>query len=1043
MYPYCLYPAISGNQIAFVSEDDLWTYSLEDRTVMRLVSNIGVISRPSFSRDGKWLAFRSLRRGGPPVTEVFVIPSDGGLLKQLTYLGSANTDIAGWTPDGRIVISTDVETPFRAETELYTVGLEGGYLEPMNLGPASSILYADHTLFLGRNTHELMNWKRYRGGTRGKIWVSGDGKTFSKFLELETGVTSPMIAEGRFYFISDHEGTGNIYSVDFHGGDMKRHTDFNDYYVRNASSDGKKIVFHSGGDLYILDIATSKVSKLELELPNSGLKRNERFVENGKFMTEFAIDREGDMVAFVIRGRLFAMGNWEGPVFPVEFGGPGRARLCSFLGDGDRMIGVTDFGGSDSIFVHTLRNGNSELVKHDFGLIEALTPEPGGKRALAANNRFELFLIDLEKRSVTQIDRSEAGIISDLTWHPDGRHAAYTFPTMSRRSVVVIADTESGNKRNVTTEGSIDTSPVFDPKGKYLYYLSQRTLDPVYDKFVFDLGYPAAAKPYAVRLRRDLPSLFRPVPKMLREKESEEKGVEMDGMEERSEPFPVQAGDYTKILAAEDRVLFLKFPVEGSMKYWSLSKTTRENGELDGYNLDERKTYTAVSGISDAQLSGNAKRILVTGDARFRIIDSTKADEKLAPGEEPSKATGYIDTERIKCLIEPEKEWKQMFREAWVLMKENYWNPNRVGKEWDAVFTRYGKLLDRLGSRRELSDLISEVQGELGTSHAYEIGADVSQDNSYRVGRLGAKLKFNGTGYEILKIYRGDPSNEDEKSPLLACSVPLAVGDVITSIAGRRLSETMTPERALLNILHEDVLLVVRTRDGEKVASVMTLADDGSLRYRSWVEEKRKFVHERTEGRVGYIHVPDMGPSGFNEFHRMLAEESSKEGLIVDVRHNGGGHVSELLLEKLVRRIIGFDRPRKGRLERYPQYSVNGPIVAVTDENAGSDGDIFSHSFKLYRIGPLIGTRTWGGVVGIDPRHDLVDGTVITQPQFAFWFKDVGWGVENYGTDPTIQVEFPPHDHTLGNDPQLQRAIDECLSLIANNGRFLEEPKLP
>lgn len=1043
MRPYCLFPDIHGDQMVFVAEDDLWMLDLGNGALKRLVSNLGVISRPSFSPDGKWIAFLSLR-GGASVTEAFATPAGGGEVRQVTFLGSSSTSIAGWTADNRLVVSTDFEHPFNGGKELYSVGLGGDYPRPLNLGPATNVIFSGERVFLGRYTNEVIWWKRYRGGTRGKVWSSSDGgKTFSPFLEMETGITSPMWAGGRLYFITDSEGCGNIYSVDSAGKDLRKHTSLNGFYARNAMTDGSRIVFHSAGEIYLLELSTGKVTRVEVDIPASSLRKQSRFVDNHSFTTEFAVNGSGELVSFVIRGRLFAMGSWEGPVFPVSFDEPGRVRLASFLPESDSVVAVTDAGGDEKVFTHSLRDGRRNVVDHDYGVIVGLYPDPKGKRAIVANNRFELLLVDLEKGNVSMLDKSDSGIVEGVSWHPSGKFAAYTYPTMVNRNVIVIADVESGVKKRVTSEGSFDFSPAFDPKGRYLYYLSQRSLDPVYDKIVFDLGYPVAAKPYAVALRRGVRSPFSPQPAILSGKAEESMEVEMEGIEERAEPFPVPAGDYTKILCSEGRVMFLRFPVEGSMKYWTISRTGRDNGALEGYNLEERKPFTAVSGISDAVLSLDGKQLMVAAEDRFRILDSTKTDEKMTQEQECSKHTGYIDTGRIKCSVRPQDEWRQMFRESWRLMKENYWNASRVGKEWDAVYDRYLPVVERVGSRGELSDLIRELQGELGTSHSYVIGGDISQDRGFRVGRLGARLAFNGRGYEILEIYKGDPSNENEKSPLLSATVPIAAGDTITSLAGVRLSESVTPQKALLNLHDEEVLASVESAGVERVTSLTVLGDDRTLLYRNWVEKNRKMVHELSGGRLGYIHIPDMGPSGFNEFHRYLPEETARDGLVVDARYNAGGHISELILEKLNRNIIGFDRPRKGRTETYPRYSVNGPMVAVTNEMAGSDGDIFSHSFKLYNMGPLIGTRTWGGVVGISPIIELVDGTVITQPQFAFWFKDVGWGVENYGTDPTIEVDIAPQDFARGHDPQLLTAVKECLSLISSNGRKLEQPGMP
>jgi tricorn protease len=353
-------------------------------------------------------------------------------------------------------------------------------------------------------------------------------------------------------------------------------------------------------------------------------------------------------------------------------------------------------------------------------------------------------------------------------------------------------------------------------------------------------------------------------------------------------------------------------------------------------------------------------------------------------------------------------------------------------------------------TRGELSDLIWEMQGELGTSHAYEYGGDYRVPPQYQRGFLGADLEWDEArgGYRIQRIYRGDSWNRDSDSPLAEPGLDVREGDVVVAIGGKRLSQDVSPDRLLVNTSGREVSITLRSRKGdERTVLVKALASEAALRYRAWVEANRKLVHERTGERVGYLHIPDMGPWGFSEFHRGYLSEFDRPGLIVDVRYNRGGHVSPLLLEKLARRRVGYDAPRYGSPIPYPPESVAGPMVAMTNQFAGSDGDIFSHCFKLYKLGPLVGKRTWGGVIGIDPYHYLVDGTLTTQPEFSFWFVDVGWGVENYGTDPDYDVDVAPHDYRDGRDPQLDLALqlmDQALAgHVAVRPDLATRPSLP
>jgi tricorn protease len=383
-----------------------------------------------------------------------------------------------------------------------------------------------------------------------------------------------------------------------------------------------------------------------------------------------------------------------------------------------------------------------------------------------------------------------------------------------------------------------------------------------------------------------------------------------------------------------------------------------------------------------------------------------------------------------------------MLTEAWRLMRDQFWTPDMSKVDWLAVLERYSPLVERVGTRSEFSDLAWEMQGELGTSHSYEFGGDYRSSPNYHNGYLGATFSYDAESdsWRIDSIAHGDAWDEDMTSPLARPGVNIEVGDRILAINGRKLRRDFSPLQALVNLARTEVLLTVANEKKEiRSVTVKTLATETPVYYRQWIEDNRRRVHEATNGRVGYVYIPDMSPWGYAEFHRGYLAEVDREGLIVDLRFNGGGHVSPLLLQKLLRRRIGYDISRWGKYpEPYPPESVMGPVVALTNEWAGSDGDIFSHGFKMLGLGPLIGKRTWGGVVGIWPRHTLVDGTITSQPEFSFWFSDVGWGVENYGTDPDIEVENRPQDYAAGRDAQLERSIEEAMKLMEAN-----PPQLP
>ena len=415
---------------------------------------------------------------------------------------------------------------------------------------------------------------------------------------------------------------------------------------------------------------------------------------------------------------------------------------------------------------------------------------------------------------------------------------------------------------------------------------------------------------------------------------------------------------------------------------------------------------------------------------RIRAVDAL---EKLAgEGREPSAAagvgrkSGFLDLSRAQVQVTPQEEWRQMYEESWRLQREQFWDEKMSGIDWQLVHDRYEKLLPRIRTRSEVSDLIWEMQGELGTSHAYEMGGDHRRNPHYHIGFLGCDISFDKAkkGYRIDRIIKGDSWNKEASSPLSQPGLNIKAGDVILAVNGIPVDQQVSVHELLVNQSNREVRLKIQSDKKTRIIIVTTLRTERDLRYRDWVESNRRIVHEKTGGQIGYIHIPDMGPWGFAEFHRGYLSEVNREGLIIDVRYNRGGHVSPLLLEKLLRKRVGYDVSRWGPPQPYPPESVKGPMVAITNQFAGSDGDIFSHCFKLYKLGPLVGKRTWGGVIGIWPRHKLVDGTITTQPEFSFWFVDAGFGVENHGTDPDYEVDIAPHEYSAGKDPQMEKALN-------------------
>lgn len=1077
---YYRFPTIHQDTVVFVCEDDLWTVPVSGGIARRLTSNPGQALTPALSPDGTLLAFMGRDEGSP---EVYLMPAAGGPARRLTYLGGSQLWVVDWTPDGQsIVFASNAGQPFARQYMLYAVDRNGGEPRQLPTGPAMSISFGPNGgQAIGRFTTDIARWKRYRGGLTGDIWIDSDGRgEWQRLLKLAGNVARPLWIGERIYFVSDHEGIGNLYSCLPTGEDLRRHTHHGEYYVRHPATDGRRIVYHAGADLFVYDPATDTTRLIDIAFHSSQAQRNRKFVDATHYLQSYAIHPEGHSLALIARGSPWTMANWEGAVVQHGTANGVRYRLARWLHDGKRLVMVSDATGEEALEVHMAdASAEPELLEGlDIGRPVSLYPAPTKPEVALSNHRNELILVNIETRTARVLDRSRYARIRGMAWSPDGNWLAYGFADTQQTSLIRLCRVETGEIFAATKPVLRDGWPAFDPEGKYLYFLSYRDFDPVRDSMHFDLGFPTGMRPYLLTLRTDLPSPFIPSPPPLeleprkpkpeggethaqdeesKSGEHEQDGpkqeeaksesrpevkalhIDLEGIADRVVAFPVPTGRYGQIRGIKGKALFTSFPVEGTLSHPNHNGLVPARGRLEMYEFEEQNHEVLVDSVANFAISRNGKALVYWAGNRLRVL---KAGEKPKSNGGTNRKSGWIDLHRVRVSVTPHAEWQQMYNEAWRLQRDQFWTEDMSGVDWQMVHQRYLPLLKRVATRSEFSDLLWEMQGELGTSHAYEMGGDYPREPRYHQGLLGAEFHYDPetTSYRVVHIARGDVWDEQVSSPLSRPGINIAVGDRLIAVNGRKVGPDLSPQELLVNQAGNEVLLTFASEPGSapRTVSVKTLHNDTALRYREWVETNRQRVHAATAGRVGYVHIPDMGARGYAEFHRSYLAEVAREGLIVDVRFNGGGHVSQLLLEKLSRRRLGYDVQRWSEPTPYPDESVMGPLVALTNEQAGSDGDMFSHAFKLLNLGPLIGKRTWGGVIGINVRDSLVDGGVTTQPEFSFWFQDVGWGIENYGTEPTIEVDISPQDYAAGRDPQLERAIAEVQRLLIEN-----PPQLP
>jgi tricorn protease len=1054
---YLRHPTLQGDSVVFVSDDDLWRASTTGGDARRLSAGLSEPSTPCLSPDGRWIAFIGRDEQHP---EVQLMPANGGPARRLTWLGP-DTLVRGWTPQGHVLFVSTYGQPFFRNHQAYTVDPAGGMPLALNLGQVNHLSFGPgNARVIGRNTADPARWKRYRGGTAGHLWIDAEGSGhYRRMSELQGNITSPMWIDTRVYFLSDFEGVGNLYSCLPDGADLQRHSDHDAYYARHASSDGRRIVYQCGAQIWLFDPAGGASRRLDLRVASARTQAARKFVPAAAHLGPVHLHPQGHSLALDARGKLFTLPLWEGAVRQVGSNDAARLRHGQWLADGSTLVAVSDASGEERIEVHV--DGAARTLDWDIGRVVSLRTAPHGARVAISNHRYEVLVGDLQSGTCSVVDRSDAGRCEDLSWSADGHWLAYSFHTSARHCAIKLYDVAAQRSTLVTQPEFRDYSPSFDPEGRYLYFLSLRTFDPVYDSVQFEMSFPRAARPYLLALQAGGRPPFEHEPKGLKANDKADAApaakptdrsmrVDLDGIAQRIAPFPVDENRFGKLAgAAHGKVVWTVLPIEGQHGRGGHKAST---GHLEVFDFETLRSETLMAKADDFEIAADHHTLLVRDGKRLRAIAvdhhhgrRSDADADAAP-DAPSRKSGWIDLERIRLSVEPRLEWRQMLLEVWRLQRDQFWVADMSGVDWPAMLRRYEPLLEGVATRAELSDLIWELQGELGTSHAYEFDGDHRKPPQVGLGLLAAQLRLveADQSYEITHIVGGDAWDAGADSPLRAIGVEARVGERIVAVNGQRVSRERPPQALLVHQSTAKVELTLASGGaGESSAPtsrnvlVTTLADEVPARYREWVERNRALVHAQSAGRVGYLHLPDMMAAGFAEFHRYFSAECDREALIVDLRYNRGGHVSELLLEKVARKRIGFDVSRWGRVEPYPNESAAGPVVALANEHAGSDGDIFAHGFKLMGIGPLVGTRTWGGVIGISPRHALVDGTETTQPEYSFWFRDVGWGVENHGTDPQIEVDNAPQDAAAGRDRQLETALATALHLADRAGPVL------
>ncbi|MFF9408796.1 S41 family peptidase [Streptomyces anandii] len=1112
---YLRLPHISGDLLCFVAEDDLWLAPLDGAgRAWRLTVDRSKAGHPRFSPDGRRLAYTSWRGLMP---EIHLVDVDGGPGRQLTYWGSSDTQVCGWSPPDEhghtaILAVASHGEPFSYFTWAYKVDTDGSPGRKLPWGPVSDIQVADidgerrSLLLTGTPPHEPASWKRYRGGATGRLWLHGR----RLLAGIDGHLACPMFVGDRIAFLSDHEGVGNLYSCAHDGTDLRRHTDHDAFYARHASSDGTRVVYQCAGDLWLVDDLSPGAVPRRLEVRLGGPRAGRRpyQVPAAQHVDGLSVDETGRASAVVVRGSLYWLTHRDGPARTL-IDTPGvRVRLPEMLGATGQVAYVTDAEGEDAVEISHLPRATGarpprRLASGRLGRVLEMAADPAGERLAIASHDGRLLLLDVtdggespaetvdtgdagdageagageagagntdaeggtgagtggdtgagggtedeagagDAAEVTELVRSVNGPVRDLAFSPDGAWLTWSHPGIGRTlRQIRMARIKDRTVVDVTNGRFEDENPVFTRDGRYLAFLSWRGFDPVYDVHTGDLSFPLGCKPYLVPLSSATPSPFalnpegRPAAGGLDPVEDEDSGesgtvtVEVEGLENRVTPFPVIASKYSGLYpVAGGGLVWLRWPISGALgETFANPDDTTGRPTLEHFNISKAKKSELVGHLDWFGVSGDGTRLVVVDEGDLRAVPSTEIGDL--------DTTAWIDMRRIVQVVDPAAEWRQAYEEAGRLIRAYFWEPGMCGIDWDGVLAQYRPLVERVASPDEFADLLREVLGELGTSHAYVAAARRNEGPPHYQrwqGLLGANFTHREAGWVVGRILSGDSSDSKARSPLAGTGI--REGAVLTHVDGRPVDPVAGPYPLLAGSGGTTVELTFAPAEGGGPArrvAVVPLIDERPLRYQDWVAKRRAVVRELSNGRCGYLHIPDMGGSGWAQFNRDWRMEVSRPALIVDVRGNAGGHISELVVEKLTRTILGWDLTRGAQPVSYTSNAPRGPLVALADEATSSDGDMITAAFKLLKLGPVVGQRTWGGVVGMTGRHRLGDGTVITVPMNAAWFDAYGWSVENHGVAPDVESLRTPMDWAEGRHVEMDDAIELALELLESN----------
>jgi len=1069
------FPDIQNGHIAFSYGGDLWLVSSEGGTAQRITTHPGLELFPKFSPDGKWIAFTGQYDGN---FNVYVMPADGGQPKQLTFLPDVadmpermgpNNEVIAWTPDSRKIVFLSRRDTFNTWFgRLFSVSVDGGLPEALPLDKGGLLAYSPDgsTIAYNRIFRNFRTWKRYKGGMQQDIWTYNfKTKQAERITDYDGTDTFPMWRGDMLYWASDRgaEQRLNLYSRDFKSGHIRQLTHFTDFDVEWPSLGGDTIVFENGGYLYTFDLKNGKSRKLTIYLPGDATPARKHWESVTGLIRSFDLAPDASRAVFVARGDIYTVPAKNGSIRNLTHTPGVREQYAVWSPDGKWIAYVSDRTGEQELYIAP-QDGMAQEEQITSGNKMFLLPpawSPDSHKLLYADNSVRLFYVDIQTKQPVLIDQGKYDDLQGYSWSPDSKWVAYGKTGENHNSVVYLYSTTDRKITAVTSSATQSWDPVFDPDGRYLYFFSNRDYNEVLGVYDTEFSNPKATRIYAATLRSDLLSPIAPRSDEAGEKPAKTAAapfrIDLAGLPERVVALPPPAGNYGGLLASKDLVFYVEQPVAGLS-----GPLPGEAPALAAYDLKERKSGVVVSGAADFALSFDGKKILYAarrapepGENAYEEFGPVPrvyglVDAKL-PEKDPHKAgDGALNLSDMRVEVDPRAEWLQIFNEVWRQERNYFFEPAMNGVNWEAQRAKYLPLVAHAGSRFDLTYILGEMIGELCNSHTYVGGGDYPDLKPVNTGLLGVDFEADPVSgrYRFKKIYPGENWRSDRRSPLTEPGLNVHAGDYLLAVNGRELRVPQNPYELFVNTAGQDVTLTINSQPGEQGARhilVQPIGSEFGLRELDWIDSNRRKVEQMSGGRLGYMYLPDMSAAGLNEFVQQFFPQVRKEGMIVDVRYNGGGFVDQLVFERLRRVLSGMQSARNWASGTIPDIVFRGYLVCLANAYSASDGDFFTYFFKKYKLGPVVGERTWGGVRGIRGYIPLMDGGYVTRPEFSLYGMDSQWVVENHGVDPDIQVDNRPDLVMQGHDPQLEKAVELLMQDIRTHPEHLpaRPPDLP